>query len=128
MSLRLLLDEHISPVVAQQVRARAPGADVQSIFEWRGRAFVGAPDDRLLSALQEEGRTLVTYDTQMLSEWGFLFTGAEPFAGVLFVDERSVAQGDIGELVRALLRLWEQEKEADWTNRVGFLQPAPPGQ
>jgi hypothetical protein len=128
MSLRLLLDEHISPAVAEQVRAKAPGADVESIFAWRGRAFVGAPDDRLLAALREEGRTLVTFDTQMLSEWGFLFTGAAPFAGVLFVDGRSISPSDLGGLVRALLQLWEQEKEADWADRIAFLRPAPAGE
>jgi hypothetical protein len=32
----LLLDEHISPVIADQVSRRRPEINIQSIFRWRG--------------------------------------------------------------------------------------------
>lgn len=122
MSLTLLLDEHISPVVAAQVRAKRPEIDVQSIFYWRNREFVGVPDPAILSALHAEMRVLVTYDTQMLSDWSFVFFGEHPFAGILFVDERTIAPNDTGGLVLALLALWDQHHTDDWTHRIDFLR------
>ncbi len=124
MRFRLLLDENISPIVAEQVRAKAPQADIESIFGWRAGAFVGAPDGKLLPALHAEGRTLLTYDTQMLSEWSVLFTGDTPFSGVIFVDNRTIASDDFGGLVRAILALWRKEQAADWTGRLAYLRSA----
>lgn len=122
--LTLLLDEHISPAVAEQMRVKRADIDVQSILSWRGGGFVGVPDPAILAALQEEGRVLVTYDTQMLSEWSFVFTGEAPFAGVIFVDACTIAPNNLGGLVLALLALWEQSHEQDWTNRLDFLRAA----
>ena len=43
-------------------------------------------------------------------------------AGVVFVDDKSIAPRDIGGLVRAVLHLYEETGHWDWTNRVCFLQ------
>lgn len=120
--LTLLLDEHIAPNVAEQIRTKRPDIDVQSILHWRNSAFVGVPDPAILAALQTEGRVLVTYDTQMLSEWSFVFSGEAPFAGVIFVDEHTIAPNDRGGLVLALIGLWDQNRDEDWTNRIDFLR------
>ena len=122
MTLTLLLDEHISPVVAVQIRAKRPEIDVQSIFHWRSRELIGVPDPTILSALYADARVLVTYDMQMLSDWSFVFSGEVPFAGIIFVDERTIAPNDTGGLVLALLALWEQHHQDDWTNRIEFLR------
>jgi hypothetical protein len=122
VTLTLLLDEHISPVVADQIRAKRPEIDVHSLFHWRGREFIGVPDPTILSALYTDARVLVTYDTQMLSDWSFVFSGELPFAGIIFVDEHTIAPNDIGGLVLALLALWEQHHKDDWTNRIEFLR------
>ncbi|MCW3100548.1 MAG: hypothetical protein JWL77_6166 [Chthonomonadaceae bacterium] len=122
MTLTLLLDEHITPTVAERIRAKRPKIDVQSIFQWRNGAFKGVPDPAILSALQTEARVLVTYDIQMLSEWSFIFTGETPFAGIIFVDERTRPPNDPGGLVLALIALWDQNYMEDWTNRIDFLR------
>lgn len=122
MTLTLLLDEHISPIVAEQIRAKRPLIDVQSIFHWRNGAFKGVPDPAILNALQTEGRVLVTYDTQMLAEWSFVFTGETPFAGIIFVDERTIVPNDPVGLVLALISLWDQNYAEDWTDRIDFLR------
>jgi hypothetical protein len=122
VTLTLLLDEHITPIVAERIRAKRPEIDVQSIFQWRNGAFKGVPDPAILSALQTEARVLVTYDIQMLSEWSFIFTGETPFAGIIFVDERTIAPNDPGGLVLALIALWDQNYTEDWTNRIDFLR------
>jgi hypothetical protein len=50
MSLSLLLDEHISPAVAQQVQAKRPEVSIVSLYDWRGGVLAGADDAPLLSA------------------------------------------------------------------------------
>lgn len=122
MTLTLMLDENISPVVDAQIRAKHPEIDVQSIYYWRKGAFVGAADPVILAALHEETHVLVTYDTQMLSEWSDVFSGSVPFGGIIFVDEHTIASNDIGGLVLALIVLWDQNQYDDWTNRIDFLQ------
>ena len=124
MSLRLLLDENIAPVVARQIQAKSPTAEVESVFTWQGKAYVGAPDPVLLSAAHQDKRTLITYDTQMLSEWSELLTGEIPFSGVVFIDDHTLPSSDFGGLVRVILGFWEREKEADWLNRIAFLTAA----
>ncbi|MCX6360138.1 MAG: DUF5615 family PIN-like protein [Armatimonadetes bacterium] len=121
MALRLLLDENISPVVAEQVALKRPDIDVIGIHCWRDGAFLGAPDEAVLEAANAEGRTLVTYDTQILSELRFHFDQGIPFAGLVFIDGASIPSNDFGALVRALIGLWDREKEATWANRLLFL-------
>lgn len=123
MPLAFLLDEHISPKVAEQITAEHPDIRIASVRLWRGGIFRGQTDATLLTAAREEGLTLVTYDCKtippLLTEWGG--TG-ESHAGVVFVDERTIAQGDIGGQVRALVSHWEQTSTWDWTNLISFLR------
>lgn len=121
--LALLLDEQISPVVAEQLLARQPGIPVWSVHRWRQAALVGASDPALLGAAHEDGLTLVTYDLKtippLLVEWAA--AGVE-HAGVVFVDQRTIRSGDVGRLVRALAALWQRERRRDWRNRIVFLE------
>jgi hypothetical protein len=41
--------------------------------------------------------------------------------GVIFIDNRTIASNDIGGLLRVLGAVWEEEKNADWTNVVIYL-------
>ena len=125
MALSLLLDENISPVVAEQIAQNRPDISILSVSLWREGVFLGMPDATLLTAAQEEGRTLVTYDVQILSDLAFWFEQEIPFAGLIFVDVNTIANNDFGALVRALIYLWDQEHAANWTNRLLFV-PAPP--
>jgi hypothetical protein len=120
--LRILLDEHVSPAIAEQLSRHRPEIIVVSLQQWEGGAYRGAPDPDLLAAAAAQGWTLLTYDRRtlapLLKVWGE--TGVT-HAGVIFVDERTIASNDLGGLVHALLQLWEAQAAFDWTDRVVFL-------
>jgi hypothetical protein len=125
MSLSLLLDEYISPVVAVQVQVKRPEVAIQSIYHWRGGVFASEDDDPLLSSAADEALTLVTYDQKtippVLNEIALI---GRSHAGVVFVDNKTIASSDIGSLVSAIVALWEQCHAWDWVDRVVFLRPA----
>ena len=117
--LSFLLDEHLSPAVAEQLAVRRPEIPVWSLQAWRGGSFLGVDDERLLSAAREDGLTLVTCDRRTL--WPLLQYWAEQnisHAAVVFVS-RSVC--DIGGLVHALSSLWDATGDDDWTDRAVYL-------
>lgn len=70
-----------------------------------------------------EKRTLVTYDRKtippLLSSWAA--TGEE-HGSVLFVDNRTIAQSDIGALVLALIEQREAGSGWDRTKRIWFIR------
>jgi hypothetical protein len=120
--LRYLLDEHISPVVAEAVRRKHRTIWIESIHRWRGGVLVGAPDSVVLRNAYDERLTLVTYDLQTIPD--LLAVCAEdgiPHAGVVLVDGLSISPADFGGLARALIRLWDQRRTLDWLNRPVFL-------
>ena len=121
MPLSLLLDENVSPVVAQQIRQRRPDIPVESLFTWQGGALVGQPDAAILQAAHERAWTVVTYDTQILSELSYWFEEARPFGGLVFVDAKTIASNDFGALVVALIALWDRSSEETWAGRLIFL-------
>ena len=123
--LHLLLDEQISPVVAEQITARRPEIPVVSFRDWEGGRHrnVGLQDADLFTLTFEQGLTLVTYDRRTIEP--LLVSLAEqtrPHGGVIFVDERTIAANDFGGLVRALEELWNERGQQDWQNQVAYLQ------
>lgn len=124
MALSLLLDENISPVVAEQIRRKRADIRIQSVSVWREGAYLSVPDETLLAAAHEEGLTLVTYDTQILSELAYLFEEGTPFSGLIFIDEKTIPGNDFGRLVRALIYLWDIHASLEWSGRLVYL-PAP---
>ena len=123
--LSLLLDQHLSREIAEQVRAKRPEIPILSLYEWREGSCIGIADALILRAAADEDLTLVTYDRKtippVLVEWGATVIA---HGGVVFVDNLTIASNDYGRLVRTLIYYWEQECTSDWTNRIGFL-PAP---
>lgn len=123
--LAYLLDENMSPIVAEQLAVKNPQITAHSIQRWHGGAFAGQTDERVLYAAKQEQLTLVTCDLKtippLLSE---LAADGETHAGVVFVDDGSIRSSDFGGLVRALLAHWQQYGMQEWTNRVGFLLPS----
>ena len=121
--LSLLLDEQISPLVAEQISARHPSIPIQTIHRWRRGAFTGVDDSLVLRAAAEEGLTLVTYDLKtippLLVEWA---AAGLRHAGVVFVDHRTIRSSDFGRLARALVLLWEREHARGWQDRIVFLE------
>jgi hypothetical protein len=65
---------------------------------------------------------LVTYDQRTIVPLLRVWTEQEiAHGGVILIDERTIAQSNIGGLVRALAHLWEAEHQTDWTNQVVYL-------
>jgi hypothetical protein len=121
--LVLLTDAHISPRVAEQVRAKRPACLIHSLRFWRDGALLHAEDAVILAAAWEEGLTFVTYDQRtimpLITQW---MAEGRDHAGVLFVDDQSILQEDIGGQVRALLDLWDATHAEPWANVVGYLK------
>ena len=121
--LKLLLDEHVSPDVADGLRKRHPSLVVHSMAEWENGDFLGQEDSACLLAAAMQRLTLVTYDRRtiplLLKTWA---EEGRQHGGVIFVDEKTVSPADIGGLVRALSQLYKETGGWDWTDRVLFLR------
>jgi hypothetical protein len=121
--LKLLLDEHISPAVAEGLRRRRRPLIVHYMAAWENGAFLGQEDSACLQEAVTQGLTLVTYDRRtippLLKAWA---EEGRKHGGVVFVDEKTICPADIGGLVRALTELAKETRKWDWTNRVCFLR------
>ena len=121
--LKLLLDEHISPVVADGLCHRNRQLVVFCMTEWEGGEFLGRQGTACLNQAAAQGLTLVTYDRStippLLKTWG---EEGRRHGGVIFVDEKSISPSDNGGLMRGLSSLSRKTSEWDWANRVCFLR------
>jgi hypothetical protein len=121
--LKLLLDEHISPAVANGLRRRNRGVEIRYMVEWEDGRFLGQEDSACLREAATQGLTLVTYDRRSIPP--LLKTWAEEermHGGVVFVDEKTISLANMGALVWALTRLARETGNWDWTNRICFLR------
>jgi hypothetical protein len=119
---KLLLDEHISPDVANGLRRRNHAIGLFGMAEWENGHFLGQEDSPCLREAAAQGLTLVTCDRRTIPP--LLKTWAEEgrtHSGVVFVDEKT-SSADIGGLVWALTRLARETGNWDWTNRIFFLR------
>ena len=100
MSLTFLIDEDLSPDVAEGLRRR--GIDAVAVQDL-GLANARVPDEAHLEAATAAGRAVVTYnraDFQALdAQWRLQ---GRDHAGILWCSERSIPRRAIGELIRAL--------------------------
>jgi hypothetical protein len=123
--LKLLLDEHLWPGVAELVRRTLPTAQIESLHHHAGGGLLNTDDAVLLGEACRGGWTLVTFDVNtipaLLREMAV--TG-QNHGGVIFISSKSFAQNDHAALGAALVELWPAESAADWTNRVVFLARA----
>jgi len=121
--VKLLLDEHISPAVADGLLRRNRLLTVVCMAAWERGEFLGQPDSLCLQQAAVQGVTLVTYDrrtiTPLLKLWG---EEERRHGGVIFVDEKSISPADTGGLVRALSELMRATARWDWSDRVCFLR------
>jgi hypothetical protein len=91
--------------------------------EWEDGNFLGQDDSACMREAALQVLTLVTYDRRtippLLKAWA---EEDRKHGGVIFVDEKTIAQADIGGLVKALLELSRETGDWDWTNRIYFLR------
>ncbi len=126
--LRLLLDEHISPDVANGIQRRNRSVVIHSIViysmaQWEGGNFLGKEDSVCLLEAAKQRLTLVTYDRRTIPPLLKLWAEEErSHGGVIFIDEKTISPADIGGLVRALISLADEAGGMDWTNQVYFLR------
>lgn len=123
--LHLLLDEQISPVVAEQIAARRPDVPILSFHDWEDGRYlnIGFQDSSALTRAFEQGLTLVTYDRRTITPLlTLLAQKGQSHGGVVFVDEHTVASSDFGGLMRALEALWDEQGQLDWRDRVVYLE------
>jgi predicted nuclease of predicted toxin-antitoxin system len=125
--MRLLLDEHLWPGLADIISAARPEVDIISIHQFEDGALVNQSDARILQKCREEGRILVTFDVNTIpAEIARCATNGQDHAGVVFLSTKSFAQNDYKSLTKALTALVEMHRNADWTNRTLFLSKARP--
>ena len=121
--LKLLLDEHISPDVANGLRRRVRTTEILYLAEWEDGRFLGQDDHACLRAASAQHLTLVTYDRRtippLLKIWA---EEGRTHCGVVFIDEKTISPADVGGLVRALTALARETRNWDWTNRIYFLR------
>jgi predicted nuclease of predicted toxin-antitoxin system len=94
--IRFHLDEHVSHAVAAGLRRR--GLDITTAVEIGLRA---ASDEEQLAFAFSQGRVLVTHDRDLL----MLASQGQSHAGMSSCD---LSRRPVGDLIRALLLLWEQ--------------------
>ncbi|MHC4607809.1 MAG: DUF5615 family PIN-like protein [Planctomycetota bacterium] len=116
MSVRYLLDEMISPRVAE--RAKRRGLDVKAVDQ---SEYDGCDDKAVFQAAVREKRILVTYNVRdfepllgdMLDEHGAI-------PGIVFVNRDTIPTSDIGGLVRALGRLGKRIESGEIDPAMGI--------
>ena len=122
--LAFLTDAHISLNVAAQIKSKQPEIVIHSLRQWRDGALLDAGDAEILAAAWEDRLTLVTFDLRtivpLVTQWAM---EERDHAGVVLIDNRSIAQADVGGQVRALLHLWKTTGAQDWINSISYLQP-----
>ena len=123
--LKLLLDDHVSPDVAEGLRRRSAALMTHCMSEWERGDFLGREDSVCLQEAARQNLTLVTYDRRtiplLLKAWG---EEGRSHGGVIFVDEKTISPADIGGLVRALGQVYKEAGKWDWKDRVWFLRGA----
>jgi hypothetical protein len=121
--VRLLLDQHFSPTIAQQLRSR--GHDVASVEEQprlRGRA-----DRDVWSLAVAEQRALLTEEVKdfapLVREWA---VAGDRHFGVVFISRRSMPRGagTIGLYVERLDEFLNEHRADDaLADQVAWLSP-----
>lgn len=118
--MRFLLDEHLSPKLARELREM--GLDAVALQTWQDGAYLQQPDETLLQAARDDNRILVTYDVhtipRLLKEWA---ERGQPHAGIILISSSAIPPNDYGRLIGALHALAHRDTHLTWENRVMFL-------
>jgi Domain of unknown function (DUF5615) len=121
--LRLLLDEHYSREIAEQLRER--GHDVTAVKE--DPTLEGLDEEPLLSLARDQSRALLTNNVGdfalLIQQWT---SRGESHAGVIFTSDDSMprSRNTIGLYVERLSQLLdERPEENSFRDRVEWLGP-----
>jgi hypothetical protein len=119
VTIKLLLDVHIAPAVAEALSREFPGLDVKSIHDTDWGAL---PDEVLLELLDQEGRVLVTRDVNTVPlHCKARLAAAKTFAGVIYADSKKLRQTDLRGLIRRLAEVVKKHGHEDFMCRSGWL-------
>ena len=122
--LSLLLDENISDEIARQILAKRVDIPIFSAHDWEEGRLRGVSDEMVLRAAAEAGLILVSYDVNTIPLLLMrLANEAFVHGGIVFVHNATIRSNDYGSLIRALIQLYDAEKEAEWKDRLYFLPP-----
>jgi predicted nuclease of predicted toxin-antitoxin system len=121
--VKLLLDEHYSPEIAQQLHAR--GHDVVAVAARTD--LVGLGDDELLRRMAQERRAIMTNNVKDFMPLAIRMPQrAGDHYGLLFTSDRSMPRRSdaIGRVVDALdAFLQRHHGEDSYRNQVQWLSP-----
>ena len=121
--MKLLLDSHIPAAVARQLARRCPGLVAVHLRDWKQGHFLLAPDPELLAEAAREGLILATYDLKPIPPLlRRLAEEGEHHAGVVLIDDATIASSNVGAIVAAVNALWRVHGNENWTDRCQFLQ------
>jgi len=108
-TIRFHLDEHVDPAIAEGLRRR--GVDVTTTQEV---GLMQASDDVQLAYFRSEARVLFTEDAGFLR----MHAAGASHPGIVYCHQQSHS---IGEIIRALVLIWEILEPEEMRNRVEFL-------
>lgn len=92
--------------------------------DWEEDRLKGASDEEVILAAAEADLALVTYDVNTIPLLLIhLANEGLTHSGITFVNNAAIRSNDYGGLVRALIQLYDAEKEADWQDRIFYLSP-----
>ena len=118
--MRRILDEHVSLAVKRGLQRG--GIDVVAVADWREGTIRSSKDHPILLAAASEQRVLVTFDLKTLMTLARALADAgQHHAGIIFIDDKTFRQDDIGGIVRAVQQVVAESGDDDWQNRVEFL-------
>ena len=121
--MRLLLDANLSPELGSALAAA--GFEVETLQRFRDGSLRTAADDDILAAAFEDSRVLLTFDvtsmTLLLRDWGH---AEREHGGVIMLRRDESRRSQIGEVVRRMVVLRDQNQGLTWVNRVIYLPPA----
>jgi predicted nuclease of predicted toxin-antitoxin system len=115
MAPKLYLDENIPPLLAQQLRRR--GFDVSSAHEVE---MLGKSDEEQLKYATQNGRILLTFDTDFVSLAIRWLAEGKRHNGIVISSEYKI--GQIDELVRLCSGFLSQIQPEDVTDITIYLQ------
>jgi predicted nuclease of predicted toxin-antitoxin system len=108
-AIQFHLDEHVDPVIADGLRRR--GIDATTTVE---TGLLSATDEEHLTLALRQRRVIVTCDRDFL----VLARRGHAHAGIAYLQQ---GRYSAGEIIRRLVRLWEQRTSEEMFNHIEFL-------